>query len=948
MSQAQIAAVQRAIQDLGYAWTAGPTSLSALPLEQRERRLGLRLVPEEVARLAEALDAARPVTARFPPAWDWRDVDGRDWTTPVRDQQACAASVAFATVAVLEVMLKRHHQDASLQPDLSEAHLFFCGCGMCCDRGCWPAYALDYARNHGVPDEACFPYRDHDLPCSDSCPDWRSRATRILRWKEVVEIGLRKQWLSRTGPMVGCMAVYSDFFHYAGGVYRPTTGELVGYHAVCVVGYSDAEACWICKNSWGPDWGESGWFKVGYGSCDIDTRFAMLGVEAVMPPGPEPPPPPPPPPPEPAGAFPLGRWVARLVESLVPRPRYARPPEPRPAEKEPAEVRLTNLWLSRDRAGRRQTVPRDEVLVARQPYTLHLQITPQRVAEAVVAVFPDQVLLEPFKERDRLVLDVVFFSPDTDFRISPRSAPLGLPRTGPSDEVQVSITPQAPGLRRLRACIYYGNVLLQSLFLEATVTAPGVEAPSGGMWARVVDYVASGDLSTLDEVPQPDLAIFTNQTADGTHWIGVYSAGDMADCQLRSGDLVTIDPGTLADMAAETRQILADIEELVAQQPSAPDPPYLSDGQIAWRERDLVRLACNGWEMFQALAAGSGLEPSRVKNLWAKLQRPGIVSVGRCSIHRTNMPWAALYDLELDPDKIDEIALCRFFTHIVASGTPLPDPQPCRDRPGCPLDGPDRARVVCPFGFWGFLHQVEQPLQHVPGDGDDPDRFLSALRNQTSRLVCDRAGAVDVVVAVTPELDRQQEHGKEIAKELADTGLPPAAYESDRDQVLALLRQGGKHLYYFFCHGEAEGRKFHLVLGPDHAPGHISAANLSHLYYDWPDQPRPLIILNGCETMALLPQRIHVFVDALRLLGASGVIGTEVEVHTGLARTFGRLMLGHFLSGSSLGEAVLQVRRHLLRQLNPLGLAYTYFAPATLHLHPRHDCPWCKAHPPTP
>ena len=311
MSQDEYGDLQRAIQDQGHTWAAGPTPLSALPPEQQERHLGLRLIPDEMARLATAFAEAVPVYAEFPPAWDWRDVDGADWTTPIRDQKACGSCVAFGTVAVLEAMLKRHHQDANLQPDLSEAHLFFCGCGDCCEKGWWPSYALDYARTNGVPDETCFPYQDHNMPCSDSCADWQSQAFKVESWKEVVDVGMRKEWLSTKGPMVGCMAVFRDFFAYTGGVYRPTTNDLAGYHAICVLGYSDADECWICKNSWGPSWGDGGWFKMGYGECQMDTQFAMYGVDDITPPSPEPPPAPPPPPP-PDGC----NFVKRILEAL--------------------------------------------------------------------------------------------------------------------------------------------------------------------------------------------------------------------------------------------------------------------------------------------------------------------------------------------------------------------------------------------------------------------------------------------------------------------------------------------------------------------------------------------------------------------------------------------------------------------------------------------------------
>ncbi|HSR30191.1 MAG TPA: C1 family peptidase [Anaerolineae bacterium] len=297
MSQDDLSNLQWAIEDQGFSWEAGDTSMSALEPEEQERRLGLTLVPEEMERISFAMAELPFSVAEFPEAWDWRDVEGANWTTAIRDQEGCGSCVAFGTSAVLEAMFKLHEQDAALQPDLSEAHLFFCGCGNCCDKGWWPSYALDYARDSGVPDEACFPYQDRNMPCSDSCDDWQSRVVKVTSWQEVLDVGARKEWLATKGPMVACMAVYQDFFSYRGGVYRHTTGSLAGYHAICAVGYSEAEQCWICKNSWGSNWGDAGWFKIGYGECGIDSQFAMYGVDDVTPPSPEPPPPPPPPPP---------------------------------------------------------------------------------------------------------------------------------------------------------------------------------------------------------------------------------------------------------------------------------------------------------------------------------------------------------------------------------------------------------------------------------------------------------------------------------------------------------------------------------------------------------------------------------------------------------------------------------------------------------------------------
>ena len=59
-----------------------------------------------------------------------------------------------------------------------------------------------------------------------------------------------------------------DFKQYKNGVYEHKWGERVGGHLVALIGYDDNLRCWICKNSWGANWGDGGWFKVSY-DCDI-------------------------------------------------------------------------------------------------------------------------------------------------------------------------------------------------------------------------------------------------------------------------------------------------------------------------------------------------------------------------------------------------------------------------------------------------------------------------------------------------------------------------------------------------------------------------------------------------------------------------------------------------------------------------------------------------------
>jgi len=74
--------------------------------------------------------------------------------------------------------------------------------------------------------------------------------------------------------MVTCFTVYNDFFAYSSGTYSPDTSSgVAGGHCVSVVGYSDPGKFWICKNSWGTGWGESGFFCIAYGVCGIDAEM---------------------------------------------------------------------------------------------------------------------------------------------------------------------------------------------------------------------------------------------------------------------------------------------------------------------------------------------------------------------------------------------------------------------------------------------------------------------------------------------------------------------------------------------------------------------------------------------------------------------------------------------------------------------------------------------------
>ena len=282
-----LAQLQKEIKQKKFKWRAGKTRFVELPMATFRRYLGLRL-PDEKTRLEYRTKSRLvPAPRALPVAIDWRDHQTQNWITDIRDQGQCGSCVAFGTVAAMEAMWNILQKNPSADLDLSEAHLFFCGGSCGCSFGWLIPPAVEYATQHGVSVEKCFPYQDHDMACN-LCADWMKQSYRIVKSKELVTALERKEWLAKYGPIIAAMDVYDDFMTYSGGVYQYVSGDLAGGHCISIVGYDDKQGCWICKNSWGTDWGEigglstqRGWFRIAYGQCGIDADHPSYGMSEM-------------------------------------------------------------------------------------------------------------------------------------------------------------------------------------------------------------------------------------------------------------------------------------------------------------------------------------------------------------------------------------------------------------------------------------------------------------------------------------------------------------------------------------------------------------------------------------------------------------------------------------------------------------------------------------------
>jgi len=300
---AEIAAVREALADLGHPWQAAETRMSRLPAQWRAARLGVPTPTEEEIAAREGQPEGMAAAARsafgqqvtaisapgvsLPAAFDLRDVGGSNYVTPIKDQGGCGSCVAFGTVASMESTAGYTRGAPGLALDLSEAHLYFVHAkarGYTCATGSYPDDLYSDAVNKGVTFDDYFPYSDTGSGSLNA--DWPNRLANAVGLIDVTgNPPAIKQHIYSYGAVATCFVVYNDFFHYRSGVYRHTTDQVAGGHCVAIVGWDDTQGCWIAKNSWGPGWGDSGFFRIAYGDSFIEdlpgSRPSAFGCTSV-------------------------------------------------------------------------------------------------------------------------------------------------------------------------------------------------------------------------------------------------------------------------------------------------------------------------------------------------------------------------------------------------------------------------------------------------------------------------------------------------------------------------------------------------------------------------------------------------------------------------------------------------------------------------------------------
>lgn len=250
--------------------------------EYRARFLGT--VSDAKRRVMKAKSASRryafSVGDELPESVDWRE---KGAVAPIKDQGNCGSCWAFSTIAAVEGINQIVTGELI---SLSEQEL------VDCDRqynsGC-NGGLMDYAfkfitENGGIDTERHYPYHAVNGNCDPARKN--SKVVSIDGYEDVVasdEMALKKA-VAHQPVSVAIEAGGRYLQHYQSGVFTGECGTDLD-HGVIIVGYGTENGVdyWLVRNSWGTNWGDSGYIKIERNFARNKNGKCGIAMEASYP-----------------------------------------------------------------------------------------------------------------------------------------------------------------------------------------------------------------------------------------------------------------------------------------------------------------------------------------------------------------------------------------------------------------------------------------------------------------------------------------------------------------------------------------------------------------------------------------------------------------------------------------------------------------------------------------
>eukprot|EP01084_Bolivina_argentea_P204931 350057_1 len=273
-----------------YNWTMGCNQFTDLTVIEFQYQIHGHLhscrktkskTPKELQ--PELIDT--PPIINAPASIDWRNVNGSNWVTPVKNQGQCGSCWAFSTTGSLESRAAIQQGSASKLVSLSEQQLVDCSRAegnAGCNGGLQEDAFTYIGKAGGLCSESEYPYTGRDGNCKASTCG--TKYDKIAATNSYTQVKKDDEESLVNALAQGPVAVSVDaggtgWQHYKSGVYSSTCGVLLD-HGVTGVGYGTASPggdYWLIKNSWGKTWGEQGYILICR-NCNKNGNMGECGI----------------------------------------------------------------------------------------------------------------------------------------------------------------------------------------------------------------------------------------------------------------------------------------------------------------------------------------------------------------------------------------------------------------------------------------------------------------------------------------------------------------------------------------------------------------------------------------------------------------------------------------------------------------------------------------------
>lgn len=286
--------INKSIKDKGLTWMAGSTCASELIYSEKKKLFGQKnSFPAGIEFYVGGIiqtgngSTLKPATkSAMVENWDWRNRQGNNWLTDVKDQGLSGSCWAFAAIGATEAQVNLFYNQ-QLNMNLSEQNLLSCS-GAGTTEGGYPGLALDFITNSGIVDEQAFPYMANNQSCSNKS----SNPADLIKIGGKVDFGSDKypvsednlkRMLIKYGPMSGGLENWGHAMTLVGWQTVKAGDSFSGFnnknrkltYTVPANSKLIDKTVWIFKNSWGA-WGDGGYVYVATDITNFAWTHALL------------------------------------------------------------------------------------------------------------------------------------------------------------------------------------------------------------------------------------------------------------------------------------------------------------------------------------------------------------------------------------------------------------------------------------------------------------------------------------------------------------------------------------------------------------------------------------------------------------------------------------------------------------------------------------------------